>query len=49
MKAIAFFSNTTGDIRLEVENNAPVHFESTSSLVNYCNEVGIHADWRMED
>ena len=45
MSAKAFFSNKTGICRLEVcyphGNVLKVLFEHVSSMVNFCNEVGI--------
>lgn len=44
MKATAFFSNTTGDVRLDVEGQEPMLFDKVSNMVNYCNDNGIEAD-----
>jgi hypothetical protein len=55
MSAKAFFSDKTGECRLEI--NLPngemqgVRFEKTSSMVDYCNHFGIEVaeeDWRTE-
>ena len=55
MSAKAFFSDKTGECRLEI--NLPngdvqgVRFEKTSSMVDYCNHFGIDVaeeDWRTE-
>ena len=41
MEAQAFFSNETGNVRLEMRNGHSVTFEKVSSMVNYCNEFCI--------
>ena len=41
MSAKAFFSNETGNVRLEMSNGQSATFEKVSSMVNYCNEFGI--------
>lgn len=55
MSAKAFFSDKTGECRLEI--NLPdggmqgVRFEKTGRLVDYCNHFGIEVaeeDWRTE-
>lgn len=45
MTATAFFSNNSMDCRLDVQHADGHHqhvlFENVSSMVNYCNNVGI--------